>query len=112
MAKIKHSRHEEALSDVKASKASLMSEAEERRKEKPQELATKKTQAVLEETSKPETGIAANGFKLDYKAAARYILNGVQQELALREIEQRIKLETKNERSQEQLNFFEASEVE
>ena len=42
MADIKHPRHEEALSDVKASKACLLSEAEARRKEKPQELATKK----------------------------------------------------------------------
>ena len=42
MAEIKHPRHEEALSSVKASKACLMSEAEARRKEKPHELATKK----------------------------------------------------------------------
>ena len=36
----KHPRHEKALSGVKASKARLMSEAEARRKEKLQELAT------------------------------------------------------------------------
>ena len=42
MADIKHPRHEEALSGVKACKARLLSEAEARRKEKPQELATKK----------------------------------------------------------------------
>ena len=45
MADIKHPRHEEALSGVKASKDSLLSEAEARRK-KPQELATKKIQVV------------------------------------------------------------------
>ena len=39
-ADIKHPRHEEALSGVKASKARLLSEAEARRKEKTQELAT------------------------------------------------------------------------
>ena len=42
VADIKHPRHEEALSGVKASKARLLSEAEARRKEKLQELATKK----------------------------------------------------------------------
>ena len=45
VAEIKHPSHEEALSRVKASKARLLSEAEARRKEKPQELATKKMQA-------------------------------------------------------------------
>ena len=49
VADIKHPRHEEALSGVKASKARLLSEAEARRKEKPQVLATKKMQAVTEE---------------------------------------------------------------
>ena len=78
-----------------------MSVAEDRRKEKPQELATKKTQAVLEETSKLETGTAANDFKLDYKTVERYVLNRVQRELVMREIEQKVKLEIKNERSQE-----------
>ena len=36
VADIKHPRHEEALSGVKASKAHLLNEAEARRKEKPQ----------------------------------------------------------------------------
>ena len=48
VADIKHPRHEEALSGVKASKARLLSEAEARRKDKPQELAAKKMQAVTE----------------------------------------------------------------
>ena len=49
MADIKHLRHEEALSGVKASKARLLSEAEAHRKEKPQQLVTKKMKAVTEE---------------------------------------------------------------
>ena len=64
---IKHLRHEEASSSVKASKTRLMSEAEARRKEKPHELATKKMQAVLEETSGTEPETAANDFKIDIK---------------------------------------------
>ena len=43
---IKHPRHEEALSSVESSKARLLSEAETRRKEKPQELATNKKQEI------------------------------------------------------------------
>ena len=86
VADIKHPRHEQALSGVKASKARLMSEAEARRKQKPQEVATKKMQAVLEQTRESEPGTAANDFKIDYKATARDALNRVQQELATREI--------------------------
>ena len=43
---------------------------------------------------------------------ARDALNTIQQELATRKIEQKVKLELENERSQEELNAFEASEVE
>ena len=50
VADIRHPRHEEALSGVKASKARLLSEAEACSKDKPQELATKKMQVVTEET--------------------------------------------------------------
>ena len=57
----------------------------------------------------PET--AANDFKIDYKAAARDALNRVQQELATREIEQKVRLDLENERSQDQL-AAEASVVE
>ena len=69
VADIKHPRHEEALSGVKASKARLLSEEEARGKETPQELATKKMQAVSEETCEPEPVTAADDFKIDYKAA-------------------------------------------
>ena len=112
VADIKHLRHEEALSGVKASKARLLSEAEARRKDKPQELAAKKMQAVTEETREPEPATAADGFKIDYKAAARDALNRVQQELVTKEIEQKVKLELENEKLQEQLNTFEATEFE
>ena len=89
-----------------------MSEAEARRKEKPQELATKKTQAVTEEIRQPEPVTAADDFKIEYRAAERDALNRVQQELATKEIEQKVKLELENEKFQERLNAFEASEVE
>ena len=106
VADIKHPRHEEVLSGVKASKARLLSEAEARRKDKPQELATKKMQAVTEETCEPEPVTAADDFKIDYMAAARDAINRVQQELVTKEIE------LENEKLQEQLNTFEATEVE
>ena len=112
VADIKHPRHEEALSGVKASKARLLSDAEARRKDKPQELAAKKMQAVTEETREPGPATAADDFKIDYKAAARDALNRVQQELVTKEIEQKVKLELENEKLQEQLNTFEATEFE
>ena len=49
VADIKHPRHDEALPCVKASKTRLLREAKARRKEKPQELTTKKLQLVTEE---------------------------------------------------------------
>ena len=112
VADIKHPRQEEALSGVKASKARLLSEAEARRKDKPQELATKKMQAVTEETCEPEPATAADDFKIDYRAAARDAINIAQQELVMKEIEQKVELELENEKLQEQLNAFEATEVE
>ena len=97
---------------MKASKACLLSEAEAHRKEKPQELATKKMQAVTEEICEPGPVTAADDFKIDYRAAARDALNRVQQELVTKEIEQKVKLELENEKLQEKLNTFEATEVE
>ena len=87
IADIKHPRQEEALSGVKASKARLLGVAEARRKEKPQELATKKMQAVTEEMREPEPVTAADDFMIDYRAAARNALNRVQQELVTKEID-------------------------
>ena len=69
-------------------------------------------QAVPEETCEPEPVTAANGFKIDYRAATRDALNRVQQELVTKEIEQKVKLELENEKLHEQLNTFEATEVE
>ena len=89
-----------------------MSEAEARRKEKRQKLATKKMHAVTEETREPEPVTAADGFKIDYRAAARDALNRVQQKLVTKEIEQKMKFELENEKIQEKLNAFEVSEVE
>ena len=109
---IKHPRHEEVLSGVKASKARLLGEAEARRKEKPEELATKKMQAVAEEKREPEPVTAADDFKTDYRAAATDALNRVQLELVTKEIEQQVNLELENEKFQERLNAFETSEVE
>ena len=68
VADIKRARDKEAFSGCKASKARVMSKVEARRQEKPQELATKKMQTVLEEMSEPEPGTAANDFNIDYKA--------------------------------------------
>ena len=110
VADITHPRHEKA-SGMKASKARLLSEAEARRKDKLQELAPKKMQAVTEETCEPETVTAANNFKIDYRAAARDAVNRVQQELVTKKIEQKVKLELENEKLQEKLNTFEATEV-
>ena len=98
VAEIKHPRHEEALSGGKASKARLFSEAEACRKEKPQEQATNKMQAVTEERCEPEPVTAADDFKIDYRAAARDALNRVQQELVTKEIEQKMMLELENEK--------------
>ena len=97
MAVIKHSRHEEALSDVKASKASLLSEAEALIKEKPQELATMKMLAVTEEMREHEPLTAADDFKIDYREAGRDDLNRVQ-ELVTKEIEQKVMLELENKK--------------
>ena len=69
-------------------------------------------QAVTEETHEPEPVTAADDFKVDYRAAARNALNRVQEELVTKEIEQKVKLELENEKLQEQLNAFEATEVE
>ena len=112
VADIKHPRHEEGLSGVKTSKARLLSEAEARRKEKQQEMATKKVQTVTKEMRELETVTAVVDFKIDYRAAARDALNRVQQKLVTKEIEQKVKLELENEKIRERLNDFGASKVE
>ena len=91
-----------------------MSEAEARRKDIPQELATKKMQPVTEETSEMEPVTAADEPKIDYREAARDARNRMQQELVTKAmtIEQKVKLELENEKLQEKLNTFEATKVE
>ena len=54
---------------------------------------------MLEETSGTEPETAADDFKIDYRAAARDFLNRVQQVLATKDIEQKLKLEIENERT-------------
>ena len=93
---------------MKASKARLLSEVEARIQEKPQKLATKKMQAVTEEIREPQPVTAVDHFKIDYKAAARATLYRVQQELVTKEIEQKVKSELENEKTQEKLTAFEA----
>ena len=65
-------------------------------------------QAVTEETCEPEQVTAADDFKTDAKDA----LNIFQLEMVTKMIEQMVKLELENEKLQEKLNTFEASEVE
>ena len=72
---------------------------------------TKRKQAVTEQICEPGPVTAADDFKIDYRAAARDVLNRVQQELVTKEIEQKVKLELGNEKLQEKLNTFEATEV-
>ena len=66
VANIKHPSHGEALSGT----TRLMSEVEALRKDKPQELARKKTQGLVEDTSGTEPETAAEDFKIDYKAVS------------------------------------------
>ena len=81
---IKHPRHEEALSGVKASNARLLSEAEAHRKEKPQELATKKMQAVTEEIREPEPASAADEFKIDYGSSIQGSIQNSRKQYAVK----------------------------
>ena len=69
-------------------------------------------QAVTEKLREPEPVTAAYDFKIDYRAAARVALNRVQQKLVTKEIDQKVKLELENEKFQERLNAFEASDEE
>ena len=111
VADVKHPRHEQALSIVKAIKARLLKEAEARRKEKTQELATKKMQAVTEAIYEPEPVTATDDFKIDYRADARDALNRVQQELVTKEIELKVKLELENEKIQKRISEVEETKA-
>ena len=69
-------------------------------------------QAVTEDIRESESVTVAHDFKIDYRAVEGDTLNRVQQELVTKEIEQKVKLELVNEKFQEKLNAFDASEVE
>ena len=69
-------------------------------------------QAVTEKMREPEPVTAAYDFKIANRAAARDALNRVQQKLVTKEIDQKVRLGLENEKTQERLNAFEASEEE
>ena len=52
--------------------------------------------AVLEKTSGPEPETAAEDLKINYNAAAGDTLNRVQQELAIKENEQKVNCRTRD----------------
>ena len=60
----------------------------------------KSKKVALDKTSGTEPETAAQDFKNYNKAAARDALNRVHQELATREIEEKVKLSLENERTQ------------
>ena len=68
-------------------------------------------QAVTEEVREPKPVTAADDLKIDCKPAARDASYRVQHDLVTTEIEQKVKLELQNEKTQEKLNAFKASEV-
>ena len=96
----KHPRHEEALSGVKATRARLMNEAESWRKETtPSTFTTKKMKTLPNEVIASSLEADSGGpLKVDYGLAARTALHNVQQQLAVKEIEQwvRSELESKD----------------
>ena len=70
-------------------------------------------QAVVGHEIKAKPELAAQEFKLDYKAAAWDATKRVEPEMAKKEIEQKVKIEIDYEREQDLLNAFEsASKVE
>ena len=75
---VKHSTYEESLSGVKA-----------KINHKPQELATKKMQAVKKKAMGAEPDAEAPSFSVDYKATTNGALNQFQQEHATWKNEQR-----------------------
>ena len=85
----KHPRHEEALSGVKASRASPMNEGESRRKETtPSTFPTKNVKTLPDEViASSREAESAGPIKVDYGSAARTALQNVQQELTMKEVE-------------------------
>ena len=86
----KHPRHEEALLRVKTSRARLTNKAESRKKEAtPSTFTTKKVKTLPDEAIASSLEAESAGpLKVDYGLAAQTALQNVQQELALKEVEQ------------------------
>ena len=95
VADAKHPRHEEALSGVKASRARLMNEAESRRKETtPSTFTTNRMKTMPDEVVASSLEAESAGpLRVDYGFAARTALQNVQQELATKKVEQRVRSE-------------------
>ena len=102
------SRHEEALSDVKASRARLMNEAESRRKEMtPSTFTTKKVKTLPDEVVASNLEAeSASPLKVDYGLAARTALQNVKQELATKEVEQWVRSELESTDLRESFNIL------
>ena len=108
VADVKHPRHEEALSGVKASRARLMNEAESRKKETtPNTFTTKKVKTWPDEVvaSNLETE-SSSPLKVDYGLAARTALQNVKQDLATKEVEQWVRSELQSTDLREGLNVL------
>ena len=95
VADVKHRRHEEALSGVKASQARLMNEAESRRKETtPSTFTTKKVKTLPDEVVASNLEAeSASPLKVDCGLAARTALQNVKQELTTKEVKQWVRSE-------------------
>ena len=100
----KHSRHEEALSGVKASRARLMKEAESRK----EEVKTLLHDAIASSLEAEP----ASALKLNYGLAAPTALQKVQQELDTKELEQWVRSELENTELREKLDILEKTSKE
>ena len=112
VADAKHLRHEEALSEVKASRARLINEAESRKNEVTQgTFTTKKVKTLSDDAiaSSLETE-SANAPKVDYGLAARTALQNNWQELATKEVEQWVRSELENRAARETCHSRKSSE--
>ena len=100
----KHPRHEEALSGVKASRASLMNEAQSRKKKVTQgTFTTKKVKTSPDDAIASSLEAApASALKVDDGLAARTAL-----QLATKEVEQWVRSELKSRELREKLDTLE-----
>ena len=115
VADAKHTRHQEALSGVKASRARLMNNAESRRKKTtPSTFTTKKVKTLPDEVVASNLEAeSASPLKVDYGLPARTALQNVKQELATKEVEQWLRPELESTDHCEKFNILvEATEKE